>query len=99
MSFTQISSFRQHYRCGCISSDLVAISDPKSLAEARSRPDWHCWEGAMDREIATLEKVGTWNTAPSRRYRAGENMWVYPVGPGRFHCSTAVYGYHIPAWW
>jgi hypothetical protein len=42
---------------------IAAISeaqdDPKSLLEARSRPDWLKWQEAMDREIGTLKKAGT----------------------------------------
>jgi hypothetical protein len=38
--------------------------DPKTLKEARSRPDWPKWQEAMDREIATLEEAGTWITVP-----------------------------------
>ena len=37
-------------------------SDPKSLSEARSRADWLDWKAAMDRELETLEKAGTWRT-------------------------------------
>jgi hypothetical protein len=67
-------------------SDIVAEaisdanSDPKSLAEARSRSDWHCWKEAMDREISTLEKAGTWDTVPRP---TGKNIvgskWVFRV--------------------
>ena len=34
-------------------------TDPKSLAEVRSRFDWHRWKEAMEREITTLEKAST----------------------------------------
>ncbi len=34
--------------------------EPKTIAEARSRPDWPRWKEAMDREIKTLEGAGTW---------------------------------------
>src|SRR6267142_6433603 len=42
-------------------------SDPKSLAEAQSRLDWPQWKEAMDREMATLEKAGTWRTVQRPR--------------------------------
>ena len=57
-----------------------ADNDPKTLAEARSRPDWPRWKEAMDREIVTLEKAGTWDTVPRP---AGKNIvgskWVFWV--------------------
>jgi len=37
-------------------------SDPKSLAEAQSQLNWPQWKEAMDREMAMLEKAGTWCT-------------------------------------
>ena len=39
-------------------------TDPKSLAEAQSRADWPRWKEAMDKEMSTLEKAGTWKTVP-----------------------------------
>ena len=41
-----------------------AEGDTKSLQEARSRSDWPRWKEAMDREMETLEKAGTWKTVP-----------------------------------
>ena len=41
-----------------------ARGDPTSLTEAQSRPDWPRWKEAMDRELATLEKAGTWYNVP-----------------------------------
>jgi len=52
------------------SYDLIASAiqdtqgDPKTLREAQSRADWPLWKEAMDREIATLERAGTWTTVP-----------------------------------
>ena len=37
--------------------------DPKSVSEARSRSDWSYWKEAMDREMAALERAGTWTSA------------------------------------
>jgi hypothetical protein len=39
-----------------------AKGDPKMLHEAWSHSDWPCWKEAVDREMGTLEKAGTWNT-------------------------------------
>ena len=41
-----------------------AEGDPKSLNEAQSRSDWPAWEKAMDSEIDTLRRAGTWETVP-----------------------------------
>ena len=41
-----------------------ARGDPTLLTEAQSRPDWPRWKEAMDRELATLKKVGTWYDVP-----------------------------------
>jgi hypothetical protein len=38
--------------------------DPKTLSEARSRADWPLWKAAMEKEIAMLERAGTWTTVP-----------------------------------
>jgi hypothetical protein len=54
--------------------------DPKTLKEAQSCSDWPKWQEAMDREIATLEEAGTWNTVPRP---AGKNIvgskWVFRI--------------------
>ena len=51
---------------------------PNSVLEAQARPDWPKWKEAMDREIASLEQAGTWNTVPRPR---GKNIvgckWVF----------------------
>ena len=52
--------------------------DPKSLSEARSRADWLDWKAAMDRELETLEKAGTWRTVsrPEGKNIIG-SKWVF----------------------
>jgi hypothetical protein len=35
--------------------------EPRSLAEAKTRPDWKLWEKAIEEELATLKEAGTWN--------------------------------------
>jgi transposase InsO family protein len=54
--------------------------DPKSLTQARSRSDWAQWQDAMDREIATLEKAGTWITVsrPANKNIVG-SKWVFRI--------------------
>jgi len=38
--------------------------DPKTLHEARSQSDWQRWKEAMEKEMDTLQKAGTWATVP-----------------------------------
>jgi transposase InsO family protein len=54
--------------------------DPRTLTQARSRSDWSEWQSAMDREIATLEKAGTWNTVtrPTNKNIVG-SKWVFRI--------------------
>ena len=57
-----------------------ANGDPKTVREARSRPDWLLWKEAMDREMATLDEAKTWHTIPRPH---GKNIvgskWVFRV--------------------
>ncbi len=55
-----------------------SVDDPQSLAEAQSRPDWPDWKAAMDREIAQLERLGTFElvTCPPGRKPIG-CKWVF----------------------
>jgi hypothetical protein len=39
-----------------------AQGDPRTIHKARSRPDWHSWEAAMDREVDALRQAKTWKT-------------------------------------
>ena len=34
--------------------------EPRTLAEAKRRPDWPLWENAIAKELATLKTAGTW---------------------------------------
>jgi hypothetical protein len=59
---------------------LDAEVDPKSLVEAQSSPDWPRWKEAMDRELATLEKAGTWVNVPQPTDKnIVGSKWVYRV--------------------
>jgi transposase InsO family protein len=57
-----------------------ADGDPKSLTEALRRSDWPLWKAAMDKEIDTLERAGTWSTITRP---AGKNIvgskWVFRI--------------------
>ena len=52
--------------------------DPKTLHEAQSRSDWPQWKAAMDREMDTLRKAGTWQTVlrPADK-NVVDSKWVY----------------------
>ena len=39
-----------------------ADGSPQSIAEAQKQLDWPRWKEAMERELNTLEKAGTWET-------------------------------------
>jgi len=59
---------------------LNVETDPKSYSEARSRSDWPHWKKAMDRELLTLEKAGTWITVPRPPDKnIVGSKWVYRV--------------------
>ena len=34
--------------------------EPQTLAEAKCHPDWPLWEKAINKELETLHKAGTW---------------------------------------
>ena len=59
---------------------LDAEANPKTLTKVRSRSDWPCWKEVMDRELATLERVGTWTDVPrpSDKNIVG-SKWVFRV--------------------
>jgi hypothetical protein len=55
-----------------------AEGDPKTVQEAKARPDWPRWKEAMDKEIGSLEQAKTWATV---RRPPGKNIvgckWVF----------------------
>ena len=52
--------------------------EPRSLTEAKCRPDWPLWEKAIDEELAMLKAAGTWRLEEAP---AGANIigskWVF----------------------
>jgi hypothetical protein len=52
--------------------------EPRSLSEARKRPDWPLWEKAIEEELATLKAAGTWEVvdAPEGVNIVG-SKWVF----------------------
>ena len=59
---------------------LNAGADPKSLAKVQSSPDWPCWKEAMDHELATLKKAGTWVDIPHPTNKnIVSSKWAYHI--------------------
>jgi transposase InsO family protein len=58
-------------------ADAEAL-EPRTLAEAKRRPDWLWWEKAILEELATLEAAGTWvlEEAPPGANIIG-SKWVF----------------------
>jgi hypothetical protein len=58
-------------------SDAEAL-EPRTLAEAKRRPDWLLWEKAILEELETLKRNGTWRLeeAPSEANVIGLK-WVF----------------------
>ena len=52
--------------------------EPRNLTEARARPDWSCWERAVEEELQTLKEAGTWEVvdAPNDVNIIG-SKWVF----------------------
>jgi hypothetical protein len=81
---TDLSSPNFAYLADCEELFKVFITesqdDPRTLSQACSCSDWSKWQSAMDHEIATLEKAGTWNTVSQP---AAKNIvsskWVFCI--------------------
>jgi len=59
---------------------LNVETDPKSYSEAQSCSNWPRWKEAMDCELTTLEKAGTWITVPRPPDKnVVGSKWVYRV--------------------
>src|SRR6266404_1876525 len=55
-------------------------NDPKSLSEAQARNNWPCWKEAMDAEITTLDRAGTWSNVPQLTHKnIVGSKWVYHI--------------------
>ncbi|KAF8729142.1 Reverse transcriptase (RNA-dependent DNA polymerase), partial [Rhizoctonia solani] len=81
-------------------ADLPATSDNPTTEEALSGPDADKWKAAMEQEIATLEKQGTYNTStlPPGRKAMG-CQWVLTIKqnkegqPIQYKARLVVQGY------
>ena len=60
-------------------TDAEAL-EPKSLAEAKRRPDWVEWERGIHEELKTLEEAGTWRLEnPPADANIVGSKWVFRV--------------------
>ena len=59
-------------------SEMNAYKDPKSLKEAMCSPEWPKWEKAIQTELETLRKMGTWELCdPPEGCKPITNKWVF----------------------
>ena len=65
------------YMLAAETADAEAL-EPRTLAEAKQRPDWPLWEKAIEEELATLKAAGTWRLeeAPPGANIIG-SKWVF----------------------
>ncbi|GBE88222.1 hypothetical protein SCP_1300360 [Sparassis crispa] len=68
------------YSVGSAASDALGF-DPRSIAEAKHRPDWPKWQEAMHDEIRRLESRKAWVYADPPPRSSGHNIvgskWVF----------------------
>jgi len=69
--------FSAEYAMAAEISEAEAL-EPRTLAEAKSRPDWPLWEKAIVEELEVLRKAGTWEVvdAPKDANIVG-SKWVF----------------------
>jgi hypothetical protein len=72
-----MADFADEYVMVAEISNFEAI-EPRSLTEAKCRPDWLLWEKAIHKELALLQEAGTWELAeaPNRANIIG-SKWVF----------------------
>jgi hypothetical protein len=68
------------YNCIYAATAQEVTGNPKSLNEVQAHADWPRWKEAMDHELTTLEKAGTWETVlrPPNKNIVG-SKWVYRI--------------------
>jgi len=71
------TDFIEEYALAAEISEAEAL-EPRTLAEARRRPDWPLWEKVIQKELETLRQAGTWELAEAL---VGSNIigskWVF----------------------
>ena len=72
-----LADFEEEYAMVAEISEVEAL-EPRSLAEAKRRPDWPLWEKAIHEELALLQETGTWElTDPPAGANIVGSKWVY----------------------
>src|SRR3984885_14947757 len=72
-----LADFEEEYAMAAEISEVEAL-EPRSLAEAKRRPDWPLWEKAIHEELALLQETGTWElTNPPAGANIVGSKWVY----------------------
>ena len=71
------ADFAEEYAMLAEISETEAI-EPRTLTEAKRRPDWPLWEAAIHEELETLRKAGTWElTKPPPGANIVGSKWVF----------------------
>jgi hypothetical protein len=71
------ANFAEEYAMAAEISDAEAL-EPRSLAEAKCRPDWPLWEKAIYEELATLKEMGTYELVePPADANIVGSKWVF----------------------
>jgi hypothetical protein len=71
------ADFAEEYAMAAEISDAEAL-EPRSLAEAKRRPDWPLWEKAIYEELATLKEMGTYELVePPADANIVGSKWVF----------------------
>ncbi|KAG5715707.1 hypothetical protein E4T56_gene198 [Termitomyces sp. T112] len=72
-------SFLEEYALAAEIADAEGL-EPRSVAEAKRRPDWKLWEKAIEDEPESLRKAGTWELVdkPTDVNIVG-SKWVFKV--------------------
>ena len=71
------ASLAERFFVALSASGGVEANEPKTLADAKSSPEWPEWEKAVQTELAQLSAMGTWDLVdpPPDRKPVG-NRWV-----------------------
>ncbi len=71
------ADFIEEYALATEMSEAEAL-EPKSLSEAKDRPDWPLWERAIHEELQTLKDAGTWELVePPKDANIVGSKWVF----------------------
>ncbi|CAA7270362.1 unnamed protein product [Cyclocybe aegerita] len=84
------------FAMGAATSDAEGL-DPRTLVEAQAQADWPMWEEAIQKELESLQKAGTWKVVERP---AGKNIvgckWVFHIKKDT-HSRIEKYKAHLVA--